>query len=250
MKTKKFAKSGKSDRTISKGTVRDTTIVTQAYNADWQKKIKDQGRFALQERVYDALSRLFKDVLHERFEGRILDVGAGDGSVTAVLNRHRGIRAQGIDISDGVNFETDPLPYRDSTFDIAIMYAVIEHLNNAGNIFSELRRVLKRGGKVIIITSNMDLSRRMVWDRNFYDDPTHVHPYNPTSMEHLLRLYQFRKRFLGVWMVPRYSLIWKLPMNLQFHIGALLPFRGMTKYVPFFLKGRSKSMMGVFENEK
>jgi ubiquinone/menaquinone biosynthesis C-methylase UbiE len=239
-------KTGKKTKNIKE----TNTIVTTAYNDDWQKKLKEKGRLALQERVYMALHRLFRDILHEPFKGDVLDVGAGDGSIVKVFNRHPGMKAKGVDISDGVNFETDKLPFKNNSFDIAIMYAVIEHLHDAGNILGEIRRVLRKKGKIIIITSNVDLSHLLICDRQFYNDPTHVHPYTPTSIEHLLRLYHFRKRFIGVWTIPKYSLLWKMPSLLQFYIGALLPFRGNVKYAPFFLKGKSKSMLCVFENGK
>jgi len=226
------------------------STVTEAYNADWQKKALEDGRLKSQERVYCALSMLFNEVLRVPLKGKVLDLGCGDGSLVKILNRKDGIIAAGIDIKDGVNFETDVLPYGENEFDIAIMYAVIEHLNNPSNILAELRRVTKKNGKIIVITSNFDLSHPMVCDKAFFDDPTHVHSYNPMSIQHLMRLYNFKKKFIGLWTVPKSSFIWKLPMQWQFYIGALLPFRGSAKYAPSFLKGKSKIMLCVFGNDK
>lgn len=224
--------------------------VTEAYNKEWQKKIKEEGRLQSQKRVLYAFSKLFYEILQVPFKGNIVDLGCGDGSLVEVLNRQADIYATGIDINHGVDFETDFLPYEDNKFDIAIMYSVIEHLYDPGKLLSELKRVLKEGGHMIIITANFDLANSLVCDRSFYNDPTHVHPYNPISLQHLMQCYHFQKKFIGLWTVPKSTLLWRLPMKLQFYIGALLPFSGTTKGVPSFLKGKSKTMLCVFENVK
>jgi ubiquinone/menaquinone biosynthesis C-methylase UbiE len=223
--------------------------VTAAYNQDWQKKSLDAGRLRSQRRVRHALHKLFTQVLKAPFTGDVLDLGCGDGALVNVLNEWEGVRAQGIDIGHGVNFETDALPYPDKKFDIILMYSVIEHVYNPGNLLTEVTRILKPGGKLVVITSNYDQTRPLVYDRGFYEDPTHVHPYNPTSIDHLMRLYKLRKRFIGVWTIPKTSILWKMPPWWQFTIGALLPFQGTAKYAPFFLKGRSKTMLCVFQND-
>lgn len=203
-----------------------------------------------QRRTRYALKKLFNEIIQAPLRGNILDLGCGDGALVRVLNELDEVHAQGLDINHGVNFEADPLPYANNVFDITLMYSVIEHLHNPGNILTELKRILKKSGYLIIITSNFDPAQFLICDWKFYDDPTHVHPYNPTSLEHLLRLYQFHKRFIGLWTVPKTCYIWKLPMRWQFYIGAMLPFLGTKRFVPSFLKGKSKTMLCVFENDK
>ncbi|MBU0667069.1 MAG: class I SAM-dependent methyltransferase [Nanoarchaeota archaeon] len=223
--------------------------VTKAYQKDWQKKIIEKGRIKSQNRVYNAFSLLFKEILKDYFKGRILDLGCGDGALVQLLNSKKNIEAKGIDINQGVNFETDKLPFRTDEYDIVIMYSVIEHIVDPGNILREVKRILKPHGKIIIITSNYDLTNLITCDRSFYNDPTHVHPYNFISIDYLMNLYNFKKRFIGLWTIKKTSFLWRLPTKLQFLIGALLPFKGQTKYVIDFLKGRSNTMLCVFENE-
>ncbi len=224
-------------------------IVTQAYQKNWQKKILEKGRIESQERVYSTFSKLFIKILHTSFQGNILDLGCGDGALVKLLNMKKNIKAKGMDIDRGIDFETDKLPFENNEFDIIIMYSVLEHLHNPGNILTEIKRILKPKGKVIIITSNFDLANLITCDRAFYNDPTHVHPYNFISIEYLMKLYKLKKRFIGLWTVKKSVLLWKLPLKLQFYIGALLPFRGQTKFVPSFLKGKSKTMICVFDDE-
>ncbi len=216
------------------------------YHMQWQNKSMESDRLYMQERVFKTLQSLFLKILNSEFKGRILDVGFGDGSFIQICAKH-GLRAQGVDICHGINFETDRLPYEDSTFDIAIMYSVIEHLYSPCNILTEIRRVLRPKGKLIIITTNFELDNFLLCGRDFFDDPTHIHPYNRKSLRMLLKMYDFKERFLGLWVICKSHKIWKLPETLQFYYGAFLPFKGTAKYAPGFLKGRSRGILSVFE---
>jgi len=224
--------------------------VTSAYQKDWIVSKAEKTRIASQERVYQTFLNLFDNILKKKFKGKILDLGCGDGALVQLLNTKKDIIAEGIDIGHGINFETDRLPYKNNSFDIAIMYSVIEHIHNPGNILTEVKRILKPGGAIIIITANFDLTSPLTYDTSFYNDPTHIHPYNYISIEHLMRLYGFKKDFIGLWTVKKSASIWKMSPKLQFTLGALLPFSGATKYAPSFLKGKSKSMICVFNNDK
>lgn len=222
--------------------------LTKMYNDDWQKKLLSPDRCDSQRRVVCAFDKLFR-MLNAPFAGNILDVGCGDGALVKVLRDNLeceggGSKVQGIDVND-CNFETDKLPYSDNEFDVVIMYSVIEHLYNPNNILLEAKRTLKPNGHIIIITSNINTDKT-----NFYDDPTHVHPYNPTSIKHLLRLYGYEKVFVGLWTIPKTTFLWRLPEDLQFLIGKWLPFKGTNKLAMPFLKGRSKTMLCVFKVKK
>jgi ubiquinone/menaquinone biosynthesis C-methylase UbiE len=54
----------------------------------------------------------------------------------------------------GVRGDLNWLPFRAETFDVVISRSVVEHLANPRRVFHEFARVLKRGGKVILITPN------------------------------------------------------------------------------------------------
>lgn len=227
-----------------------STNTLSNYHSDWQKKIYETGRLDAQRRVYITFKRLFEQILHRQFKGNILDVGSGDGSLVNILNQQNGIIAKGIDISNGINFEKDRLPFKTNTFDIAIMYSIIEHLYDPGNLLTEIRRVLKNQGVLILITSNFDLLHLTYCDRSFYNDPTHVHPYSSVSLKYLMRIHNYQELFMGVWTTNKSHLLWKLPMILQFYIGGLLPFYGTNHWAPPLLKGKSRSILAVFESQR
>jgi len=96
---------------------------------------------------------------------RILDAGCGSGPVMAAL-RDRGAIVTGFDKSAGMlelarrrlGDEADlqvadlasPLPFRDGSFDDVIASLVLHYLQDWGPPLTELRRVLKPGGRLIV----------------------------------------------------------------------------------------------------
>lgn len=216
---------------------------TQAYFDKWLKDQPTGGTF-LNERVYTTIDRFLRHIAKREFTGRMLDIGCGDGSFVEYC-KARGLAAQGIDIGDGVDFETDPLPFKDNSFDFATMFSVIEHLRDPANILAEARRVLSSKGVLVIITPNLDTAKF-----GFWDDPTHVRPYNPRNIVWVMNMFDFDKVGVGLWTVGKSASLWSLPERWQFRIGRLLPFTGLNKYAPGFLKGKSTTMLAAFRVRK
>jgi SAM-dependent methyltransferase len=71
------------------------------------------------------------------------------------------------------------LPFRESSFDLVLLFQVVEHVRDAPRLLQRLRRVLRAGGKVVMTTPNVEL----------YDgDPEHpanVHHVREYSAESL-----------------------------------------------------------------
>lgn len=85
-----------------------------------------------------------------------------------------------------INFNTDKLPYADNSFDIVFTKSVIEHIANTEHFLSELKRVLKPGGKIIVLTP--------AWEYNykdFYNDYTHVKPFHRKGLQDALKINGF-----------------------------------------------------------
>lgn len=95
---------------------------------------------------------------------RVLDVGAGQGALSAKL------RDAGFDVSacelhpdmfecDGVECRaadlTQSIPYDDQAFDAAIAVEVMEHLVSPDRLFAEAARVVKPGGIFAMSTPNI-----------------------------------------------------------------------------------------------
>jgi len=88
----------------------------------------------------------------------ILDVGAGDGLITSLIEA-KGIdinpiavsyaQEKGVDVSVGSAYS---LPYADETYDLVFMGDVIEHLMDSISAVLEARRVLRKKGILFITT--------------------------------------------------------------------------------------------------
>ncbi len=96
-----------------------------------------------------------------RGSGRVLDVGCGSSVIVQSLNnvvgmdislpKLRFLRRCAIRMVQGTAFE---LPFRDESFDCVIGSQLIEHLPRDEKPFTEMRRVLKSGGTLIIATQD------------------------------------------------------------------------------------------------
>jgi SAM-dependent methyltransferase len=95
---------------------------------------------------------------------RVLDLGAGPGHRFVYDYKAWTRQVVGVDRSSAVkdNPNLDAacigdvahLPFREGAFDLIIARFVFEHLRDPADSFSELRRVLRRGGRVVFHTPN------------------------------------------------------------------------------------------------
>ena len=168
----------------------------------------------------------------------LLDLGCGDKFLEPAV-KAEGWKYIGLDYTN-IDFEVNKFPIEENSVDIVISLAVIEHLQSPENFISEIFRCLKPGGLVYISTPNFQLD----W-KNFYNDPTHVHPYTPISIETLLNLHGFNSTatFPGL---RCKSINWYRGANRFLKAFYLLPFSNETKFpVPRFLKGHARSIFGI-----
>jgi len=169
--------------------------------------------------------------------GLVIDLGCGDKHLQTAVEK-RGFSYKGFDIAD-LNLERDKLPLSDNSVDIVISLAVIEHISNPEIYLSEIYRVLKLGGLVYLSTPNWQMD-----SANFFNDPTHVKPYSPASLERTLRMFGFKntQTFPGL----RCKSSWFYKGKYRFlKAYYLLPFNGTRKFIPSFLKGHSRSIFGL-----
>lgn len=152
---------------------------------------------------------------------RVLDVGCGEGRFAAEL-ADRGIEIVGMDIAAvplrrahaqrpdldlRVLEREDRWPLQDGSFDAVWAGEVLEHVADTAGWFSELRRVLRSDGRVLLSTPAHDrltllgaaLSRRRYAER-FDPCGEHLRFYSRATLTDLLRDFGFedvRVRGLG-----------------------------------------------------
>jgi len=64
---------------------------------------------------------------------------------------------------DCVDLESGALPFADNVFDMAVSLDVIEHLWNTDHYLSEIQRVVKPFGHIILTTPNYNYIRYRLW---------------------------------------------------------------------------------------
>jgi len=125
----------------------------------------------------------------ERIAGDVLEIGTGSGYGIEVvapraarfvtIDKH----APALELTQkpGVEFRqtvVPPLPFGDETFDCAISFQVIEHIDKDAEFVREIHRVLRPGGRFIVTTPNAPMSLT----RN----PWHVREYTAGELQKLL----------------------------------------------------------------
>jgi ubiquinone/menaquinone biosynthesis C-methylase UbiE len=126
-----------------------------------------------QDRLNEALLRRFLKLLRPPPGAQLLDAGCGVGYHTLAFARH-GLRCTGVDISAGileeagrnaaraglngrVAFRNQPLERLDfpsGTFDVVHCRGVLMHIPEWEKALAELCRVLKPGGKIVLLEAN------------------------------------------------------------------------------------------------
>lgn len=101
-------------------------------------------------------------------------------------------RTHGLPVQAGSVYE---LPFSDASFDTVLFSEVIEHLDAPEQALREIRRVLRPGGRVIIIFPNdfmFKLSRIMTgMIREAFYDPGHVKQWTPRQIRKTLQALGF-----------------------------------------------------------
>jgi SAM-dependent methyltransferase len=146
-----------------------------------------------------------------------LDVGPDTGRWLTFLKQEGASHLAAVDISaeslercaslcgqtQKADLEIEPLAFEPDTFDLAVSFEVLEHLRDPGHYLSELRRVVKNNGLLLISLPNMVsfISRvRMLLGTLpvvMASDPTHVGFYRQKDIVGLLAGFGLKPEFLS-----------------------------------------------------
>ncbi len=124
---------------------------------------------------------------------RILDAGCGAGTVTVGL-RERGAIVAGFDSSSKMvelarkrlGADADlrvadilgPLPYPDGVFDDVVAALVLHYLEDWTGPLAELRRVLKPGGRLIVVVNHPMIYKLVYPDADYFAVRKHSEEYS------------------------------------------------------------------------
>jgi ubiquinone/menaquinone biosynthesis C-methylase UbiE len=115
---------------------------------------------------------------------RSLEAGDLSPAILARARRHYGLRVK-LD-----TFGAESLPYGDASKDVLILFEAIYYLRDASRFVAECRRVLRRGGRVLIATANKDLA-------DFNPSPYSQRYYGVVELAGLFARHGFACEFFG-----------------------------------------------------
>ncbi len=126
----------------------------------------------------------------EKLNGAILDVGCSVGTLASVapervigidkdkkaleINWKKGFKAKYADVEK-------ELPFKENFFAGIFCSHVIEHLNNPLFLMKEMFRVLKKDGKLVLLTPDYILTHDK--ESGFWSDYTHKRPFIKISLK-------------------------------------------------------------------
>lgn len=152
--------------------------------------------------------KLQRKMLLELCKGKkVLDIGGGTGRTAFALQK-RGYDVTVLDMDPdlveygkkhhkGVKFvygDARNIPLKEK-FDEVILEHIIEHIKDQEKVISEVRKVLKKGGRLIISTPNKWMYRAFLffgriavfkWNEVFLHVPDHISELNPGEFRRLL----------------------------------------------------------------
>lgn len=125
-----------------------------------------------------------------KVDGRVLDVGGGKHQdYLEFLEKSEDVFVETVDIAlkgqEGrvVDFEKDPLPFGEATFDHVLVFNVLEHIYNYLFLTKEMLRVLKDNGQLVGFVPFLV---------NYHPDPHDYFRYTKEALQKILEGSGFR----------------------------------------------------------
>lgn len=140
---------------------------------------------------------------HVPAQGKLLDIGCGEGKLLRTLARERpALALHGCDIRVPQRTPTEfafaevtseALPYDDGTFDAAMLFDVLEHVPDPAGMLREAARVLAPGGRLVAFVpvegealSFYRLFRAVLGDDVYVETKDHIQAFSHAAIAKLV----------------------------------------------------------------
>ena len=148
-----------------------------------------------------------------KHEGKLLDVGCNIGLFLNVA-REEGFSVIGVELNKecaqyGIsNFKLDirsdyleKIAFDTESINVVTLFDVIEHVPDIHAFLSEVRRILKKDGVLVIQSPNIQsyMARLTRSNWNWLTPPDHLYHFTPATLEILLKEHGFDIRLLNTW---------------------------------------------------
>lgn len=212
------------------------------------------GKRSLFEKAYHlvkgiALKNKLKLINNHSQKGKLLDIGAGTGDFLTVA-KNNGWQTIGIEpsqkakqtaINKGVNFAESLADLESNSFDVITMWHVLEHVPNLEEYITELKRLIKPSGTIVVAVPNFKSFDAEFYGRYWaaYDVPRHLWHFSKTAIQKLFAEKEMK-------------LIEVLPMKFDSYYVSLLSEKyktGRMNFVRAFFVGLKSNIDGKRNNE-
>ncbi len=139
-------------------------------------------------------------------KGLLLDVGCGNGSSMQMMARIgwqvvgtdfdkeavKEAKSKGLDVRLG---ELKAIAFPNQSFDAIMMNHVIEHVQDPLHLLKECRRILKKGGTLVMITPNATSRGHAIFKKDWrpLETPQHLQVFSIASLRELTKKAGFEK---------------------------------------------------------
>jgi SAM-dependent methyltransferase len=125
---------------------------------------KDYGTVFADRYRYD----LTLEKLPQALSGKALDLGEENPFTPLLKERYRNLEI--LNTPEGLDFDTDGLPFLDKAFDIIFSFEVIEHLMNPLWNLRECSRILRDEGIIYLTTPKGGFPSRLMWHEHHFHE--------------------------------------------------------------------------------
>ena len=140
-------------------------------------------------RIGRKLNALAFDLLQAKAAEEVLEIGYGGGGLLRRLANEGLQRLSGVDVSSAVPREisgaelrtahASSLPFADGSFDAVVSVSVLHFWNELEPVFAEIGRVLRHGGRLVLVFEPPEVLKRWTGSRYGFqmwteEDVTHA----------------------------------------------------------------------------
>jgi 2-polyprenyl-3-methyl-5-hydroxy-6-metoxy-1,4-benzoquinol methylase len=182
-------------------------------------------------------------------KGTVLDIGSGTGDFLMTAKNSgweiKGLepnpKARQIAVSKGVVFEDALENITDNSMDVITMWHVLEHVPNLDEQFTQLKRIVKPNGYIIIAVPNYKSfdAKHYAAFWAAYDVPRHLWHFSKTSIQKLAANYNLElEKIKPMWFDSFYVSL----LSEKYKTGKM-------NFVKGFLIGFASNVVGMFKKQ-
>lgn len=185
----------------------------------------------------------------QKQKGKLLDIGSGTGDFLVeaknqgweILGFEPNVDAKNLAINKGVTFTEDIFELPENSFDVVTMWHVLEHVPNLEEYITNLKRIVKPNGTIIIAVPNYKSYDAKYYNRFWaaYDVPRHLWHFSKTSIKRLFSDVNIElKKVKPMWFDSFYVSL----LSEKYKSGKM-------SFVKGFFIGFISNVSGLFKNE-